>query len=359
MRALGTRKMMRIFCCLVLLCFVPVIFTGCGTGQSAKQNNPSSSGTPSQSAPKVPLPEGGHVEAVQQLPSKPLRLAFLCFQNNPFWFPIRDGAKAATQYLQNFNTTVDYIVMGDDLKADKVVAAIETAIAKKYDGIVVSPFADGTETAINKAVDAGIPVVTIIGESSKPGKRLCFIGQDAAAAGELAGKIMAEAMGGRGKLGIITGNLSTVQHEQRRKGAEDYIKKNYPDIQIIGVWEAHDKAELTYNIARDMISANPDLKMIYCTAGGPFGAAKAVQDLKKTGQIGVVCYDWVPDNVRYVKSGEIIAAISQDPFGMAFDSLVTLYNYIVGGKKPPSVIRVKQDVLTPKNVAEKIHEEQL
>lgn len=344
---------------VVLLLCILVWSIGCGQSPSSKESSTSSNSTAQQNPPKVDLPEGGHVKAVDKLPSKPLRLAFLCFQNNPFWFPIRDGAKAATQYLKNFNTTVDYIVMGDDLKAEKVVAAMETAIAKKYDGIVVSPFADGTETVIDKAVDAGIPVVTIIGESSKPSKRLTFIGQDAVAAGALAGKIMAEAMGGQGKIGIITGNLSTVQHEQRRKGAEDFIKNNYPNIQIIGVWEAHDKAELTYSIARDMITANPDLKMIYCTAGGPFGAAKAIQDLKKTGQIGVVCYDWVPDNVKYVKSGEIIAAISQDPFGMAFDSLVTLYNYIVGGIKPDPVIRVQQDVLTPQNVSEKIHEEKL
>ncbi|MBE3580999.1 MAG: sugar ABC transporter substrate-binding protein [Thermoanaerobacteraceae bacterium] len=356
------KRVTRLF--MLILMVMLLTFGSIACNRQSGVSEPSAGSTGSQQpqsgqVPKVELPEGGHVKAVEKLPPKPLRFAFLCFQNNPFWFPIRDGAKAATEYLRHFNTTVDYIVMGDDLKADKVVAAIETAIAKKYDGIVVSPFADGTETAIDKAVDAGIPVVTIIGESSKPSKRLTFIGQDAVAAGELAGKIMAEHMGGTGKIGIITGNLHTVQHEQRRKGAEDYLKKNYPNIQIIGVWEAHDKAELTYNIARDMISAHPDLKMIYCTAGGPFGAAKAIQDLKKTGQIGVVCYDWVPENVKYVKSGEIIAAISQDPFGMAFDSLVVLYNYIVGGIKPDPVIRVKQDVLTPQNVNEKIREHQL
>jgi ABC-type sugar transport system substrate-binding protein len=295
----------------------------------------------------VDLPKGGAVTAVSKMPKKHLRLAALVFQNNPFWFPVRDGIKAATTYLGNFDTTVDYIVMGDDLSADKVQAAIETAVAKQYDGIIVAPFADGTEAAINKAVDAGIPVVTIIGESSKASKRIAFIGQNVPEASKQMAQEMEKYMNKSGKYGIITGNLSTVQHEQRKKGVQDYLKKNDPNIKEVGVWEAHDSADKTYSIAKDMLTANPDLKAIYCTAGGPYGAAKAVKELGLTGKVGVFCYDWVPDNLKYVKSGEIVAAIDQDPFGMGFNSLVTVYNYIVGGVKPESYIPTKGHLITP------------
>jgi len=43
------------------------------------------------------LPKGGTVEAVPNTKG-PLRLAFLSFQNNPFFFPVRDGALAAAKY---------------------------------------------------------------------------------------------------------------------------------------------------------------------------------------------------------------------------------------------------------------------
>ncbi len=311
-----------------------------------------------QDAPDIPVPEGGNVSAVDQLPDEPLRLAYLGYENNPFWFPIRDGVRAATEYLANFNTTVDYIIMGEAETAENVVAAMETAILKRYDAIVVTSFNDGTEVIINKAVDRGIPVITIIGESSIPSKRLAFIGQAAVEAGRTAGKIIADFMDEDGKYGIITGAFSHVQHEQRRQGAEEVLEKF--DTELVGVYEAHNRADETYNIAIDMMTAHPDLKSIYCTAGGPFGAAKAVEDMGKTGEVGVVAFDWIPENVEYVKSGEMIAALSQDPFGMGFDSLVRLYNNIVAGwepENPNGFIPVEEGILTSDNVYEEFPEE--
>ncbi len=305
-----------------------------------------------KTVPTVALPKGGHVEAVKQLPEKPIRIAFLSFQNNPFWFPVRDGALAAKEYLAKFNCTVDYIVMGDDLTADRVVAAMETAIAKSYDGIAVVPVFDGTEKLIDRATEAGIPVFNFIAEGSKPSKRIAFMGQDAYAAGQLAGQTIEKITGGKGKIGVITGVFGAPQHEQRMNGALDYIKAKVPGIQVVGTYENRDRAESAYNYTKDMLTAHPDLKVVYVTAGGPFGAAKAIQDLGLTGKVGIVCYDHIPDNAKYVKSGEIVAAIAQDPFGQGFDSCVYLYNYIVGKQNPPAdFIPVNLDVLTPENYA--------
>ncbi|MDA8424572.1 MAG: sugar ABC transporter substrate-binding protein [Treponema sp.] len=303
--------------------------------------------------PNVPLPKGGEVAAVNQLPAKPLRIAFLSFQNNPFWFPVRDGALAAKAYLKNFNTTVDYIVMGDDMTASRVVSAMETCIAKRYDAIAVVPIFDGTEKIIDKAVESGIPVFDFIAEGSKPSKAIAFLGQDAYAAGQLAGKIIAKLTGGEGKVGVITGYFGATQHQQRMDGALDYLKKNDPGIKIVGKYENRDSAETAYSLTRDMLTANPDLKIVYVTAGGPFGAAKAIKDLGLTGKVGVVCYDHIPENIAYARTGQIYAAIDQDPFGQGFDSCVYLYNYLVAKQLPSShFIPVKLTVMTPENVNE-------
>jgi ABC-type sugar transport system substrate-binding protein len=299
------------------------------------------------------LPKGGHVAVVAQQTAKSIRIAFLSFQNNPFWFPVRDGALAAKQYLAKYNCTVDYIVMGDDMTAERVVAAMETAIAKHYDAIAVVPVFDGTEKIINRAVDAGIPVFNFIAEGSKPSKRLAFMGQDAYAAGQLAGKTIEKLTGGTGKIGVITGYFGADQHEKRMNGAVDYITKSVPGIKIVGKYENRDKAETAYTLTKDMLTANPDLKIVYVTAGGPFGAAKAIQDLGLTGKVGVVCYDHIPENIKYVRTGQIVAAIAQDPFGQGFDSCVYLYNYVVAKQKPTSdFLPVNLDVLTPQNVKE-------
>ncbi len=294
------------------------------------------------------VPEGGHVEAVGPADEE-IRIAFLSFQNNPFWFPIRDGAKAAEKYLKNFNATVDYIVMGDDLTADRVISSMEVAIAKEYDAIAVVPIFDGTEIVIDKATDLGIPVASFIAAGSKPSKQLFFIGQDAYSAGQQCGELIEKYTGGEGQVGVITGYFGATQHEQRMNGALDYLAK-VPGIEIVGKYENRDKAEDAYSLTQDMITSNPDIKVIYVTAGGPFGAAKAVQDLGLTGKVGVVCYDHIPENIQYVRSGEVIGAIDQDPFGVGFDTPVYLFNYLVGGVTPEKTIAVNPTMLTPENV---------
>lgn len=292
-------------------------------------------------------PEGGSVAAVENTKG-PVRIAFLSFQNNPFWTPVTEGAKAANDYLTKFDATVDFVDLGDELSAEAVVAGIEGALAKKYDGIVVVPIFDGTARIINEATDEGVPVFNIVAEGATESKRLAFIGQDAISAGQQIGEYIAKKMDGKGKLGVITGYFGATQHTQRMNGAVDYLKAKFPDIQIVGPFENKDKAESAYSLVQDMMTANPDLSMVYVTAGGPFGAAKAVKDLNLTGKVGVVGFDHTPDNMQYLKTGEMVGLLDQAPYQQALDSSVMLYNYIVAGEEPPAkVIPVTGKLLTP------------
>ncbi|MDT1060863.1 sugar ABC transporter substrate-binding protein [Paracoccus sp. CPCC 101403] len=292
------------------------------------------------------LPKGATVAATQKS-DKEVRIAFLSFQNNPFWVPVTEGAGAANDYLKNFNGKVDFIDLGDDLTAEAVVAGVEAALVQNYDGIVVVPIFDGTARIINEAVDEGVPVVTIIAEGSQPSKRLAFIGQDAKAAGAQIGEFIAGKMQGKGKLGVITGYFGATQHQARMDGTLEYLKANAPGIQIVGPFENRDKAEAAYSIVQDMATANPDLGMIYVTAGGPFGAAKAVKDLGLTGKVGVVGFDHTPENTAYVPSGEMVGLLDQAPFQQAFDGSVMLFNHIVAGYQPESdVIKVDGNLMT-------------
>jgi ABC-type sugar transport system substrate-binding protein len=82
------------------------------------------------------------------------------------------------------------------------------------------------------------------------------------------------------------------------------------------------------------MTAHPDLRGIYVTAGGPFGAAAAVKDAGKAGRVWVVSFDFVDETVAYVKNGVIYGTIGQDPFAQGHDPAVRLFNYLVGGVAP-------------------------
>jgi ribose transport system substrate-binding protein len=291
------------------------------------------------------------VKPVDKQPDKPLKIAVLGLENNPFWIPVKEGAAKAAEELKAYNTTVDWIVAGDTHTADVQGPAVEAALAQKYDAIAVIAGDSGMVPFIDKAVAAGVPVATFNSETATPNSRGFFVGADLYLQGQTACEAMAQAIGGKGKVGIITGLFAVEAHELRRTGFVDKCKEKYPDIQIVGEVENLDKADTAYTQANDFMTANPDLSGIYVTAGGPFGAAKAVADANKAGKVWVVSFDFVDETMQFVKDGVIYATIGQDPFAQGHDPAVRLYNYLVG-KVVPDCGRLvtRADLVTKENI---------
>lgn len=299
-------------------------------------------------AADVPLPDavkafGGSVAAMGPSP-KPLRLAVLFFQGSSFLQAVDRGIYAATDYLKPLNATVDYIQLGTALTQEVVVAGLDAAITKHYDGIAVCPLFDGTVDKVDEAIADGIPVVTFVADSAVKSKRNVSVGQQAIDAGKTAGEFMARQLDGKGKIAVITGVLGVAQHDARMNGALDLIRKDYPGITIVGPFECKDDEATAYSQATDAMTANPDLDIIYVTANGSEAVAKAVRDAGMTGKVGVVGYDDLPEKQPYKDAGEILALIDQAPSRQSFDSLVMLFNIIAFNATYPSEIAVAAPV---------------
>jgi ribose transport system substrate-binding protein len=240
---------------------------------------------------------------------------------NPYWVDARIGFQERGNQLgikPVFTGPVDSNVQGQATELDQVVA-------QKPSGILIAPAdADSLKPGIDRAIDAGIPVITVDTDSPKS-KRLCYVGTANYESGLVVGTLMAKALDGKGKVGIS--NLSGQWNlEERERGVKDALKA-YPGIQYVQTVNdrADDQIAVTRN--REMISANPDLAGI-CglnAASGP-GIAKAVIESGKKGQIKIVCFDRNEDMLNYVKDGTIEASVAQKTHLMAALSLQMLYD---------------------------------
>ncbi len=360
--------MRRMYALLAVLTVIATIVSACGTPAAPATPAPQATTTTAPQAttpqptapPAAPafdsmgqVPDEGTVKPVDKQPSKPLRIAVLGLENNPFWIPVKEGTMKAAEELKAYNTTVEWIVPGDQHTADVFGKAVDAAIAQKYDAIATIAGDEGMVPFINKAVDAGIPVATFNSETAKPNKRLFFVGADLYLQGKTAGDTMCQVLNNKGKVAIITGFFAVEAHELRRKGFEDEVKAKCPDVQIVGRVENNDKGDVAYSQAKDFMTANPDLTGIYVTAGGPFGAAKAIQEAGKAGVVHMVSFDFVDETMQYVQSGVIDATIGQDPFAQGHDPAIRLFNYIVGGVVPPyGRLITRADVVTKANISQ-------
>jgi len=90
-------------------------------------------------------------------------------------------------------------------------------------------------------------------------------------------------------------------------------------------------------VATDILTANPDIDIIYCAnEGGVIGAVNAVKAAKKDGQVfvfGVDCSVQICD-MLLAEDNVCQAVTAQDPYAQGQYAVQTMYDYVVDGKEP-------------------------
>jgi len=126
-------------------------------------------------------------------PEKPLRIAVIGCENSSFWFPVRDGVLAAAQSLKSLNTDVRWIAPKQDLTAEVVGPIIQSLMDDRVDGIAVVIEQRELVPAVNRAVQAGIPVISFITEPVSLKGLLFTITEQAGRLGDLSRSVSGSA----------------------------------------------------------------------------------------------------------------------------------------------------------------------
>lgn len=205
------------------------------------------------------------------------------------------------------------------------VTAFDQAIAEKPAGIAVFAVEPVLKAEIDKAAEAGIPVVTVLGDIPDS-KRIAYVGSNQHDLGYVGGQRIAQVLGGKGKVAVLS-VPGTPMFDEREAGYRDAFK-DYPDIQVVQVGDTKADTATAVKVAADILQRYPDLVGFVCTdSTGGIGAATAVQEAGKAGEVKVVSLDRNSDVLQLIQKGVITGTVAQDDAAMAFWALQTLYNY--------------------------------
>ncbi len=193
----------------------------------------------------------------------------------------------------------------EDVNIPALIEAIEAEIAKKPAGMCTVGWDPSVQVAIDKAVDAGIPFVTV--DTDVPGsKRFAYIGSDWYTFGRSMAEYVYEALGEKyttGKIASI-GQLAAPYNVEESKGFEDAMTELNPDIELLGTFDDEHNPQKIVQIATDLINANPDL---FCIVGfdslGVAGIATAIRETGKEGEIWTAGIGNELENLQAVKDG--------------------------------------------------------
>ncbi len=238
---------------------------------------------------------------------------------HPYWANVEKGVMDAAEAL---GVKAEFFVpTTEDVPAQ--LSTMESYIALGVNGIAIAP-SDPVATAdtIKKAMDAGIPVITLDTDAPES-VRLAYIGTDNKAAGVVAGQEMAKLLP-EGKVAIGTGSLTALNSLGRMEGFREAVAGTAIEIVEPVNNDKEDSATALEQATASLI-AHPDL-------AGAFGVyayngpawAKAVKEQGRVGEVKIVCFDATTEHINFVKEGVIDVLVAQREYFQGYKSVELL-----------------------------------
>lgn len=191
-----------------------------------------------------------------------------------------------------------------------MVTAFEQTLARKnLRGVVVVGFEPVLVPIINKAVESGIPVVTVDADLPES-ERVAFVGTGNYEAGYEGGEKLASLMGNSGKVALMT-KLGQSNLDERVRGYKDALGV-HDGIEVVQVVDTLSDAIVAAQVATAVLRKHPDLAGVGCVeAAGGLGAATAVREAGLTGKVKIVAMDRGNEVLELIKEGTISATVAQ------------------------------------------------
>jgi ribose transport system substrate-binding protein len=239
----------------------------------------------------------------------------------PYWQTAGAGfAKAAEQFKvrADFKGPQNY-----DPRAQR--EALDQAVQKKASGILLAVTdAALLKDSIDKAVAAGIPVITI--DSDAPAsKRLFFIGTNSYQAGLAGGQRLAKELNGKGNVVVFT-MPDQVNMQDRLRGYRDALDKS-GNIKITRVVDIQGDPRIAFDTTTQTIGKEKDKVDGFVCLEAQSGkeVAGVLNSYHVTGKV-VMAMDTDAETLEWIQKGGIAATIAQKPYTMAFVGMQMLDN---------------------------------
>ena len=222
-------------------------------------------------------------------------------KGNAYFISCKHGADRAAKEL-GFELLFDGPTDSNAAKQNEIV---ENWITLGVDVITVAAEnKQGISTALRKAQKQGIKVITFDADAL-PDARSFFVNQ--ATPQGIASGLMDEAArlcGAEGEFAIISATLTAGNQREWLKYIDQRLAEKYPKMKLVAVRPCDDLKDKAQSEATALMSANPRLKLLMaiCSPGVP-GAAEAVKQAGKTGQVKVIGLGLPSENRRYVHEG--------------------------------------------------------
>lgn len=263
-------------------------------------------------------------------------------QSNEVFRVAEVGARAAAkEFGEKMNVKVDLQVRTpSEEDAVKQAEAVAQLASQGANAIILSASEAATlQPAIDKAVAAGIPVMTFDSDVPSSKRFACYACDDVAAAKRLT-ELLAKSMNEEGTVAILGGNESAPNLQARVNAVKEQVGK-YPKMKLLtpnATFYHQETPEKAAEAVANAMNANPGITGWAFVGGWPLFTENALR--WEPGKVKVISWDALPAQLPYIKSGHVDVLLAQDCYGWGHKTVEVVLEKLVNGKDPaePKVI---------------------
>lgn len=279
------------------------------------------------------------------------------FLGFPFFVHMQKEIRAEAEALGG----ITLIETDGENSTPKQTGDVEAAIVQGVDGIVISPIdAVAMAPALQQAVEAGIPVVTIDRRVDGVDGILSHVGADNVLGGEAQGRLITELFPDGARIVNLQGQPGSSPAIDRNAGVHNVLDSMSDKYVFVAEQTANFGREEGASVTEAILAglAEPPDVIVAANDDMALGALQATQEQGLS--IPIIGFDALPEALASVRDGGLAATIEQFPGGQSRGAMEALVNYLRNGVEPDRVILLTPIAITQDNIndAERLGEVQ-
>ncbi len=252
----------------------------------------------------------------------------------PYFTTCAKGAEEAAKELGDVELIYDGPTDG---APEKAASMVDRWALQSVDVIAVSPNdPQVVGQAMKKARGKGVKVITWDADAPADSREFMVNQATARDIGYALVDTMARDLGGddaTGKVAIITASLTAANQNEWIKFMTERLAK-YPKLTLVATKPSNEDQRLAFQVAQDLMKANPDLKGIFGISSVAFpGAAEAVKQAGKSGSVLVTGLGTPNDMKAYVKEGTVKSVILWNTIDLGYLTVRAAHDLALGKLK--------------------------
>jgi inositol transport system substrate-binding protein len=245
---------------------------------------------------------------------------------------------AMTKWASN-HPDVELTIVDASNDTAKQVGQVENFLAQGMDGVVILPVDTAATGPMTKSVvKAGKPLVYVNRKPSNLPKGVVYCGSNSIEAGIMNMEELGKAMGDKGNVVILMGELSNEAAIGRTDGIKKVVKEKYPNIKIVREQSGNWKREQGKTIMENWLASGQEINGVASNNDEmALGALQAIKASGKLGKIPVGGTDGSHDALESMDKNELNNTVFQDPVGQGEEAINAAY-LLVKKESNPKVV---------------------